>query len=83
MVGTSLESLEALNDLRKAGFRLSIDDFGTGFSSLSYLKHLPIQKLKIDQSFIQDIIHNQNDASIVRAIISIARNLGIKVIAEG
>lgn len=83
MVGTSLESLDTLNDLRKAGFRLSIDDFGTGFSSLSYLKHLPIQKLKIDQSFIQDIIHNQNDASIVRAIISIARNLGIKVIAEG
>lgn len=83
LMGTSLESLETLNDLRKAGFRLSIDDFGTGFSSLSYLKHLPIQKLKIDQSFIKDIIQNQNDASIVRAIISIARNLGIKVIAEG
>lgn len=83
MVGTSLESLDILNDLRKAGFRLSIDDFGTGFSSLSYLKHLPIQKLKIDQSFIKDIIQNQNDAAIVRAIISIARNLGIKVIAEG
>lgn len=83
LMGTSLESLDTLNELRKAGFRLSIDDFGTGFSSLSYLKHLPIQKLKIDQSFIRDIIQNQNDAAIVRAIISIARNLGIKVIAEG
>ncbi|WP_037339594.1 EAL domain-containing protein [Saccharospirillum impatiens] len=83
MMGTSLASLETLNDLRNAGFRLSIDDFGTGFSSLNYLKHLPIQKLKIDQSFVNEIIHNQNDASIVRAIISIARNLGIDVIAEG
>lgn len=83
MVGTSMESLETLNDLRKAGFRLSIDDFGTGFSSLSYLKHLPIQKLKIDRSFIKDIVQNQKDASIVRAIISVANNLGIDVIAEG
>jgi CheY-like chemotaxis protein len=78
-----MESLETLNDLRKAGFRLSIDDFGTGFSSLSYLKHLPIQKLKIDRSFIKDIVQNQKDASIVRAIISVANNLGIDVIAEG
>jgi EAL domain-containing protein (putative c-di-GMP-specific phosphodiesterase class I) len=62
---------------------ISIDDFGTGFSSLSYLKRLPIDTLKIDQSFIRDLTSNQDDAALVMAIITLAHNLRLRVVAEG
>jgi EAL domain-containing protein (putative c-di-GMP-specific phosphodiesterase class I)/GGDEF domain-containing protein len=77
------EAIETLAQLKKLGVNLAIDDFGTGYSSLSYLRKFNIDKLKIDQSFIQDIQHQKADQSIVRTIIELGRNLELKVIAEG
>ena len=72
--------LQALKDL---GLHVSIDDFGTGFSSLSYLKRLPVDKLKIDQSFVKDLTTDPGDAAIVTSMITLAHNLDLTVIAEG
>ncbi|HJV47511.1 MAG TPA: EAL domain-containing protein [Bacillota bacterium] len=72
-----------LNDLKQLGIQIAIDDFGTGYSSLNYLKHLPIDRLKIDQSFIRDLLNDEHDETIVSTIISMARNLKLDVIAEG
>lgn len=75
--------LETVHRLKSHGLMLSIDDFGTGYSSLAYLKRFNVDKLKIDRSFVCDMIHNPNDATIVRAIIQMAKNLNLKTIAEG
>jgi len=85
--GTLIEdidgTIETLNTLKSLGISLSIDDFGTGYSSLSYLKRFPIDQLKIDKTFVQDLSSNTSDDAIVTAIIAIAQKLDMKIIAEG
>ncbi len=76
-------TLAKLNALKALGVRLAIDDFGTGYSSLSYLKMMPVDKLKIDRSFIANLPHDANEAAIVRTIIAVARALDLCVLAEG
>src|SRR5688572_10821380 len=82
MVNTE-EAVRTLEYLKSLGLRLSIDDFGTGYSSLAYLKRFPIDALKIDRSFIDEITTDPDDATITRAVIGMAHNLGLKVVAEG
>ena len=77
------ESVEILERLSRMGIVVSVDDFGTGYSSMSYLRRFPIDKLKIDRSFISNLLTSAEDASIVRAIISLAHGLRLKVVAEG
>jgi diguanylate cyclase (GGDEF)-like protein len=77
------ESIAILERLSKMGVLVSVDDFGTGYSSMSYLRRFPIDKLKIDRSFINEVMSRPDDASIVRAIVSLAHSLRLKVVAEG
>jgi diguanylate cyclase (GGDEF)-like protein len=77
------ETVRTLAKLKKAGVSLAMDDFGTGYSSLSYLKRLPLDTLKIDRSFVSDLENNSDDAAICAAIIAMAHNLDLRVIAEG
>ncbi|WP_309123178.1 EAL domain-containing protein [Paenibacillus sp.] len=76
-------AIAILNRLKRLGVRISVDDFGTGYSSLSYLKRFPLHTLKIDKSFIRECTKDENDATIVRTIISMAHNLNLRVVAEG
>ena len=78
--GAMIEKLHALKDL---GISLSMDDFGTGYSSLSYLKKYPLDSLKIDKSFVIDMMLNEDNKAIVKTIIAIANQLNLKVTAEG
>ena len=77
------KTLAILTALKDAGVRISVDDFGTGFSSLSYLKRFPLDRLKIDQSFIRDLVTNRDDQAIAAATINLGHSLGLAVIAEG
>jgi diguanylate cyclase (GGDEF)-like protein len=83
MMADPEHAISTLGKLQQLGIKLSIDDYGTGFSSLAYVKQLPVHELKIDKSFVLDMTHNENDAVIVRSTIDLAHNLGLKVVAEG
>jgi EAL domain-containing protein (putative c-di-GMP-specific phosphodiesterase class I) len=77
------DTRRALEEFDRLGVRLSIDDFGTGYSSLGYVKRFPVDVLKIDRSFISGILHNEDDAALVRAILALASALRVDVVAEG
>lgn len=78
-----LEVVAKMNALKAIGITFALDDFGTGFSSLSYLKRMPIHLLKIDQSFVQDVLYEERSISIVRAVVALGNSMGLEVIAEG
>jgi len=77
------QAIKILNNISDMGIEIAVDDFGTGYSSLSYLKKLPINKLKIDQSFVRNLPDDEEDAAIAKAVISLAQNLNLNIIAEG
>ncbi|WP_198674933.1 EAL and GGDEF domain-containing protein [Rhodoferax ferrireducens] len=77
------DAILKMTELRAVGVRFSLDDFGTGYSSLSYLKLLPLQQLKIDQSFVRDVLTDPNDAAIARTVLALGQSLGFDVVAEG
>lgn len=83
MMGNTDKVLRILSEFKEMNVQLAVDDFGTGYSSLGYLRRFPIDRLKIDRSFIDDVPTSQHDATIAKAIISLAHNLGLHVIAEG
>jgi diguanylate cyclase (GGDEF)-like protein len=83
LVENPLQAIELLQQIKNRGFFISIDDFGTGYSSLSYIKNLPIDKIKIDQSFIRNIKNDSKNQTIVKTIIALAKGLSVVVLAEG
>ncbi|GAB3455589.1 hypothetical protein GCM10027321_08320 [Massilia terrae] len=83
LISDIVEALDKLHEIKAMGVELAVDDFGTGYSSLSYLKQMPVDRLKVDQSFVRDIPSNSDDCAIVRAILAMASNLNLEVIAEG
>jgi len=83
IMNNPLVAIEKLNKISDIGIEIAIDDFGTGYSSLAYLKKLPLDKLKIDQSFIREVDVDEDDAAITKAIIALGKSLNMKLIAEG
>ena len=83
LLNASAHVTGTLNEYRDAGIEVAIDDFGGGYSSMAYLRKFAIDYLKIDQSFIQDMVNNEGDRAIVRSVTATAHELGLKVIAEG
>ena len=83
LMGDASDTVCKLLSLKELGISISVDDFGTGYSSLSYLKHLPIDTIKVDRSFVRDIVNDPDDAAIVDAIVAMAHSLKLNVIAEG
>ena len=83
MMDNADNTIEIFRKLKDLGIQLSIDDFGTGYSSLNYLKHFPVDRIKIDRSFVADVNNNDNDVAIIEAIVSMAQSLSLRVVAEG
>ena len=83
LVHNQEEIIAKMDELKNHGITFSLDDFGTGYSSLSYLKRLPISELKIDKSFVDDVLIDSNDAAIARMIVRLAQSMELQVIAEG
>ena len=83
VVADPKQAIEILSYLREHGFKLSIDDYGTGYSSLAQLKQLPVQELKIDRSFVQHLTEDDNDKLIVKSTVELAHNMNLSVVAEG
>lgn len=83
VLGAGMDHVRVLNQLRDTGVRISVDDFGTGYTSFGFLRRLPIDSLKIDQSFVRDLMVDDDDAKVITAITAIAHSLNLTVIAEG
>ena len=83
LMGNIERSINTLLQLRRKGISLALDDFGTGYSSLSYLKRFPVNMIKIDRSFVTDILQHPNNAAIARSIILLCHNLNLKITVEG
>lgn len=83
LMDSAEQAIQALQDLRGLGVHIALDDFGTGFSSLSYLKRLPINKIKIDRSFVNDVLSDRHDAAIIDGVVAMAGKMGLEVLVEG
>lgn len=83
LMDSAEQAIQALKALRRLGVHIALDDFGTGFSSLSYLKRLPINKIKIDRSFVRDVISDRHDAAIIDGVVAMAGKMGLEVLVEG